>query len=473
MTDKNTANGNYQILAAAMITSFMTTFMSSALNLSVPSLESYFGVNAAYVSWIVSSYTIAVAAMSLPMGKISDITSRRVVFLTGIAGFGIFSAASIFAPSIVILMLLRALAGTCSAMIFATNNAILISAFPHNVQGKMLGYSVAATYIGLTAGPVAGGLLNNTFGWRSIFAVSVVISAAAFLAAFRAVPKDDESADISHASETDSIGIAFYISSIILSLIGMTGLGSDDKAKYMLAAGIFLLILFFAHENRRESMGKSAIMRVSMFRRSRTFTFSNLAALLNYGATFAISYEMSIYLQVILGFPSGRAGLILIIMPAAQALLSPFTGSLSDRIRPSVLASTGMGICALTLLLYSRIGEDTSVFYVLAVMCMTGTGFAFFSSPNTNAILSCVSKNDYGVANSIIATMRTYGQSSGMAVLSSITALVLGSGTLETSPHADILRMMHVSFITFAGICVIGLFFSLARDREHKSTRDH
>ena len=131
MMEKDSYSKNPRILAAAMITSFMTTFMSSALNLSVPSLESYFGVNAAYVSWIVSSYTIAVAAMSLPMGKVSDITSRRTVFLTGIAGFGILSAVSIFAPSIGVLMFLRALSGTCAAMIFATNNSILISAFPH------------------------------------------------------------------------------------------------------------------------------------------------------------------------------------------------------------------------------------------------------------------------------------------------------------------------------------------------------
>jgi predicted MFS family arabinose efflux permease len=348
-------------------------------------------------------------------------------------------------------------------MIFATNNAILISAFPHNVQGKMLGYSVAATYIGLTAGPIAGGLLNSTFGWRSIFAVSVIISAAAFLTAFRAVPKDASSL---HTSGTDTGGIALYISSIVLSLIGMTSLGSGSSAPYMLAAGIILLAAFFVHEDRRDRTDKSTIMRVSMFRQSRTFTFSNLAALLNYGATFAISYEMSIYLQVILGIPSGKAGLMLITMPAAQAILSPFTGRLSDRIRPSILASTGMGICALTLLLYSRIGENTAVIYIMLVMCITGMGFALFSSPNTNAILSCVSKKDYGVANSIIATMRTYGQSSGMAILSSITAIVLGSGTLETSPHADILRMMHISFITFACICVLGLFFSLARDRK-------
>ena len=309
---------------------------------------------------------------------------------------------------------------------------------------------------------MAGGLLNSAFGWRSIFAVSVIVSAAAFFTAFRAVPQDTPAA---HASGTDTAGLALYISSIVLSLLGMTGLGSNIAAPYMLAAGLVLIIAFFVHESKRESAGKSSVMRVSMFRQSRTFTFSNLAALLNYGATFAISYEMSIYLQVILDIPSGKAGLMLVTMPAAQALLSPITGSLSDRVRPSILASTGMGICALTLMLYSRIDGNTSILYVMAVLCVTGMGFALFSSPNTNAILSCVGKEDYGVANSIIATMRTYGQSSGMAILSTITAAVLGSGTLEASPQADILRMMHISFITFACIGLLGLFFSLARDR--------
>ena len=460
-----------RILAAAMITSFMTTFMSSALNLSIPSLESYFGVSAAAVSWIVSSYTIAVAAMSLPMGKIADITSRRRVFLTGISGFCILSAVSIFAPKIGVLMALRALAGTCGAMIFATNNAILISSFPHNMQGKMLGLSVAATYTGLTAGPVAGGILNSAFGWRSIFAVSVLIALSAFLAAFRAVPRDDTSSlasdpDKKNAHRSfDSAGVLLYISAIITSLYGMTSLGSNAAAPYLLAAGIALLAAFFVHESRRESSQLDTVMRVSMFRRSRTFTFSNLAALLNYGATFAISYEMSIFLQVILGIPSSKAGLMLIIMPATQAVFSPFTGGLSDRIRPAILASSGMGLCAFTLILFSRISADSPIAYIMTALCLTGFGFALFSSPNTNAILSCVDKKDYGVANSIIATMRTYGQSSGMAVLSMITAFTLGNGTLENSPQADILRMMHISFLVFACICIAGLFFSLARDK--------
>lgn len=462
----NQETGDSRILHSAMITSFMTTFMSSALNLSIPALESYFSVSARDVSWIVSAYTIAIAAMSLPMGRISDISGRRRMFLSGIGGFGILSLLCIFAPAIGVLIGLRALTGLMGAMIFATNNSILISSYPASKRGKVLGYSVAATYTGLTAGPVVGGILNSALGWRSIFAVSVIISALAFTLAFRAVPNDRKEKTATDTGSGDAAGTALYTAAIAASLYGMTNLGNGVASAIIMAAGIAGLAAFFIHEGSLENAGRETVMKVSMFRNSRTFTLSNLAALLNYGATFAISYNISIYLQVILGIPSGRAGLMLVVMPAVQAAFSPLTGSLSDRVRPAILASSGMGICAAALLLFSRIGENTPVVYIIGVLFITGAGFALFSSPNTNAILSCVNPQDYGVANSIIATMRTYGQSSGMAVLSIITAAVLGNGTLEGSPTADILRLMHISFMVFAAICIVGLFFSLARDRQ-------
>lgn len=452
--------GDRRVLASAMITSFMTTFMSSALNLSVPALESFFGVSAAAVSWIVSAYTIAVAATSLPMGKIADITSRRRMFLTGITGFGVLSAACIFVRHIGVLIALRALMGACAGMIFSTNNAILISSYPAERRGHVIGCSTAATYVGLTAGPVLGGILNSTLGWRSIFAASVLVSAAALTAAMRSGYRDPHEG-MRRDSGFDSIGACLYMFAIVTSLYGMSNLGSSAAGAFAFGTGIAGLAAFFIYESRQDD----PVMKVSMFSKSRTFTFSCLAALLNYGATFAISYTISIYLQVIMGIPSGRAGLILITMPAVQAVFSPLMGGLSDRIRPAVLASAGMGICAFTLLMFSRISEETPLAAVMAALCLTGLGFAFFSSPNTNAILSCVDAKDYGVTNSIIATMRTYGQSSGMAILSVITVSVLGNGSLETSPAADILRMMHTAFLIFAALSILGLFFSLARDR--------
>lgn len=447
--------GNPVVLAAAMTTALITTFMMSALNMSIPAMECYFDVNAATISWVVSAYTMTIAAMSLPFGKIADVKGRRSIFLIGIAGFGIMSLINMFAINIIMLIIIRTIQGICAAMIFATSNAILISSYPHSQQGRVLGLSVAATYTGLTIGPVLGGVLQSNFGWKSIFAVSVLTALIAFVVAVKGVPQDVQKCSSSHAF--DIRGTILYIAAIILSLYGMTNMTVSQSSLFILGAGIALMIGFFVMESKTAD----PVIKVSMFSQSRIFTFSNIAALLNYGATFAISYSLSIYFQIVRGYSSDYAGMIMITMPLMQAVFSPLMGSLSDRIRPAYLASLGMGFCAAGLLILACIGKDTSMIMVMGALVIAGLGFAMFSSPNNNAIMNCVEKSDYGVANSIIATMRTYGQSASMAVLNIITGLVLGHQSFQLASVSDMMVLMHVSFSVFVVICIAGLLFSL------------
>ena len=449
------------VLAAAMITAFVTPFMTSSLNLSIPELEQYFNVNATTVNWIVNSYTLAVAAMSLPFGKIADVAGRRKVFIGGIAGFGVFTVLCIFSRTIWMMVAMRAAQGCCAAMMFATNNAILISAYPHSMQGNVLGKSIAATYVGLSAGPVLGGVLNETLGWKSIFIILAVVTAAALAVSIKYVPHDEPLTGGRESRFTDVRGTVLYVAAIVLSLYGMTDLSVSRRARFIFAAGVALIVVFFAAEAHTED----PVIKVSMFTGSRTFTFSNLAALMNYAATFAISYELSIYFQMVRGYSSGRSGLLLVAMPVMQAAFSPMMGSLSDRVRPSALASGGMACCAAGLIMLTFTDADTSIAYIMAALMIAGFGFAMFSSPNNNAIMDSVRPEDYGVANSVIATMRTYGQSAGMAVLNIVTGVVLGSMTLEEAPAADITVMMRTAFRIFAVVCIVGIFFSLMRNK--------
>ena len=217
VTDKQ----NGAVLRAAMITAFITTFMGSSLNMSIPAIETEFQVSGALVGWVVTSYTIAVAALSVPFGRISDITGRRRIFLTGVVCFGAASLVCMFSPDILVMMILRVLQGAAAAMIFATNNAILISVYPASQRGRVLGLSTAATYVGLSAGPVAGGFLNHYVGWRSIFAAAFVVSAAAFLASRRHIPNDRQPED---SISFDISGNILYICAIGMSLYGLSNL---------------------------------------------------------------------------------------------------------------------------------------------------------------------------------------------------------------------------------------------------------
>ena len=445
-------------LRMAVVTAFITTFMGSALNLSVPALEEQFQVSAALVGWVVTAFTLTVAAFSVPMGKLADATGRRRVLLIGIASFGVLSVLCIFSVNIWMMILFRGLQGVAASMIYATNNALLISVFPGTERGRVLGISTAATYVGLSMGPVIGGILNHRMGWQSIFAVTFFCTVLSFVLAWAGAPKTKPDPP---QCRTDAAGNLLFIAMISLILYGLTNLTISRYGWLILVCGLALAAAFILVEQRAED----PVIRLTMFTRDRVFAFSNLAALLNYGATFAISYLVSIYLQVVMGYSSQTASVILICMPAVQALFSPLMGRLSDRVPPYKLASLGMGLCVAGLGMFSLLGLYTPFAWIIAALVVEGFGFALFSSPNTNAIMNCVNKEEYSVANSILATMRTFGHSASMAIVTIVVGMGLGNAALTEAAPSQLVKTMHWCFLVFVALCVIGTVLSLERKR--------
>ena len=171
------------VIYVSVITSFITTFMGSALNLSVPALEKEFHVSAGTVSWVITIYMLTCASFAVPFGRLGDRVERRRILYMGILIFSISSAAAVFSAGIGFFLAARIMQGIGASMIFSTNIAILVGAFDEDMRGKVLGYSTCATYVGLSAGPVAGGILNYNFGWRSVFIATAIVSAVAFCVA--------------------------------------------------------------------------------------------------------------------------------------------------------------------------------------------------------------------------------------------------------------------------------------------------
>lgn len=437
-------------------TAFITTFTGSALNLAVPDMGSYFGVSAGTVGWIITVYTLIVAAFSVPWGRIADLTGRKRVLVAGSVIFTITSIVAIFGTSIWMMIIIRGLQGIGAAMIFSTNTAILISAFPGKERGKVLGYSIASTYVGLSAGPVVGGFLNHNFGWRSIFVLTAVIAAAVLVIAWWKLPCDKKEES---AHDYDKKGTALYIGMIIFTMYGLSESGKGLIPLIVTAAGLAMGILFVKHELKVDA----PIIQIQLFKSNIAYTFSNLAALLNYGATFAISYLLSIYLQVVMGYSSQTAGLILIVQPMLMAILSPRAGRLSDRISPFKLASAGMGLCAAGVLICAFLKTDSYLIQVIIALAVTGVGFALFSSPNTNAVMACVEKADYGVASSILATMRSVGHTLSMVIVTLIVNNYMGTQALENAEPQLLVKTMHTAFIIYTVICAAGIFISLKR----------
>lgn len=444
-----------------IITAFITTFTGSALNLSIPGIGLEFGANATLIGWIINGYMLAIAAFSVPFGRLADLTGRRRILIIGILIFSISAGCAIFSWSMESLLIFRVIQGLGGAMVFSTNTAVLISAFSSEMRGKVLGYSIAATYIGLSTGPVLGGVLNHYLGWRSIFIFTVAVSALAF---FLAMIKLKDTALEQEGQTMDFLGMVLYIGMIVLLLYGLSSFATSSYGKYCIIIGLILFVAFVIHERKTGC----PIIDVGLFANNLSYSFSNLAALFNYGATFALTYLLSIYLQLVKGFDSQIAGFILISQPLLMALLSPYAGKLSDRVSPFKLASFGMALCSLGLFSFIFISESYPLYLIIINLVVVGIGFAFFSSPNTNAVMACVEKKDYGVASSVLATMRSLGHSASMAIVIFIAAIKIGEVSLEEAEPAMIIETMHLTFIILTCICVVGIFISLKRKQKTK-----
>jgi MFS family permease len=190
-----------------------------------------------------------------------------------------------------------------------------------------------------------------------------------------------------------------------------------------------------------------------------------LAALINYSATFAVNFLLSLYLQYIKGFSPLHSGLILVVQPVIQAFFSPFAGRLSDRIEPRIVASTGMGLTALGLGLLIFLNNRASILFIVAVLITLGLGFALFSSPNTNAVMSSVENRFYGIASGTLATMRLTGQMLSMGIVMLVFALHIGDAPITPEEYPSFMVSMHSSLIILCLLCFGGIFASLARGK--------
>jgi len=445
----------YTLIVITMA-SFLTPFMGSAVNLAIPSIGREFSSGALLLSWVVTSYILSSAAFLVPFGRLADIIGRKKIFISGIIFFSFSSFLCGIAWSIEVLIVFRLLQGIGSAMIFGTGMAILTSVFQPHERGKALGINVATVYIGLALGPVLGGIMNHYLGWQFIFYSVVPIGITIILLAVLKLRGEWAGA---RGERYDFTGAALYTVGLTSLMYGVSSISSSLWAKYIMVIGLLIMLLFIRYEMQIEF----PILNVNLFSKNVVFAFSNLAALINYSATAAVGFLLSLYLQVLMGFNSQTAGLILLSQPVIMALLSPFAGMLSDHVEPRIVSSLGMALTTLGLLFLIFISLHTPLWFIVIDLMLLGTGFALFSSPNSNAVMASVEKRFYGVASSTLGTMRLTGQAVSMAIVTLIIALFIGN--VELSPvYADaIIKSMNVLFIIFTVICFGGIFASLAR----------
>ena len=446
------------VLLVATFAAFLTPFLGSAVNLALPSIGKDLNANAISLGWVISSFILSSAVFLLPFGKLADIFGRKKIFSLGILLFTISTFLIIFSWSITSLIVLRIFQGLASAMIFGTSLAIITSVFKPGERGRAMGINITAVYLGLSCGPVIGGLLTQYLGWRSIFAFLVPFGIFSLFLINRKIKTEWAEAA---GEKFDWRGSLIYGIALSSFMFGFSRLPSSP-GWICITIGVLLAIVFLFAEKKISN----PVFDVSLILRNRVFAFSGMAALIHYSATSATGFFMSLYLQYIKGLDARTAGLIMISQPIAMTLLSPLAGKLSDKRNPGIIASTGMGLTASGLVLLCFIEEATPDYLIILLLIMMGVGFGLFSSPNSNAIMSSVDKRHLGVASGVVGTMRMVGQMMSMGIAMMLISLYIGKQTINPSTYPGLISGMRTGFLIFSILSVFGIFASLARNKK-------
>jgi EmrB/QacA subfamily drug resistance transporter len=459
MTSQSNAAVNKSIvLVIATTSAFILPFLSAAVTVALPVMGRDFSMEAVVMSWVNTSYFLAIAVVQVPFGRLSDIFGRKKLFVIGLAISTLASFLGSFANSVPVLIIARVFQGVGSGMSFNNSVAILTSVFPPQERAKALGISQAGTYLGLSLGPLIGGVMTEHLGWQSIFLLSGGLGVLLVILVFQGIKAEWREAK---DEKIDTTGTIAYMIAIALFMYGFSSLPT--------ILGIILFIIgaagmafFIWYELRIPS----PVFDLSLFRQNRTFIFSNLAALITYISTFAVNFLLSLHLQYIDGMDPSQAGTVLIASSVLMTIFTLLSGYLSTKFAPRLVATAGMAVNCAALIMLIFLGNSTPLWYIILALGVYGTGIGLFVSPNTNVIMSSVESRVLGVASGTLGTMRTAGMMLSMGITMILFSVYIGDAEITPAYYPQFLTSVNVGFIIFAILGLIGVIAQMvARQR--------
>lgn len=436
----------WRVLSLTSIGMFMGTLDGTIVAVALPVLSPALRLTYSEALWVQAAYLLAVSVFLIPLGRVADRHGRMRLYLIGIAIFGVFSLACSLATNGILLIVARCLQGLGASFTAATSPALVTEAFPPEQRGRGLGLNASAGFLGLMAGPPLGGFIVTHADWRWIFLINVPISiltlANGWLLMRTQKREQEEAAGRSHPGVAghgpvraegihirdimDWPGIALLSTSLVALVVPLTFVPFwgwlSAPTLGLLAASVVLLTAFCIVEGRVAN----PVLDLRLVRRNRAFAAGNLAALLNFAASYGVTVFTAVFLEVAQGSSAQRAGLLLLIQPVFMAGLSPVFGFVSDRIGSRIPATGGMLVAAAGMVQLGCLPASSPAWRILLALGTVGLGMAAFGSPNTSAVMGSVERSQLSLAAGFLGTVRTVGQSVSVALLGAITASGLG-----------------------------------------------
>ena len=439
------------ILVICTVMCFFTVVAFNAVNVVIPTIAREFHMSNIVQNWVTIIFLLVVTVVSVPAGQISGKYGLKKVTIFSIILFIAISVANVFVTTSEEFLACRLVLGISLAFLNVTSMAIVVSAFPSEERGKALGINISGVYVGLSLSPVLGGVFNYYLGWRSVVLLSVPFMLAILVLL---LVKIDEEWITFKDIPLDLKGSFFYSLGIILFMYGFTIL-NEITGIILTVIGLAVLVIFALIELKADN----PVFDIRFFK-NRKFLSSNFASLCAYLATFATTTILNYHLQYIKGFDSQTAGMILLVAPLFQVILSPVAGKLSDRYVPQVLAAAGMILGTVSLFMFSFLQGDTPLEFLIVSMVIYGIGFGLFAPPNTNVIMGSVPPNDTSIASASVATMRSIGQTMSIGILTLVFAFVMGNVPIVEQYYPLLIESCQMTCLICMVLCIASVFAS-------------
>ena len=442
---------NKYVIIISMLCSFGVAFTSNAVSIALPTIAIDFNITNIMQNWLVNLYLLVIASTCVPFSKLCSRYGLNRTLESGIIIYIIGSIMSGIAFDITFLLFSRLIQGIGSAVLFVNGVTMITAQIPPQKRGQAIGLSITGVYLGLTLAPTVGGVLVQHLSWRSVFYITLPL----ILISYYLLRKIDKEWVLCADEPFDVKGSVLYLVGIIILMYGFTKLNSLIGIITVII-GLLILILFAKFELKTTC----PIYNMHLFKNSK-YTFSNIASLISYFATFVVTYILNYHLQYLNGFDPQTAGFILIITPLLMAICAPFAGRLSDKINPQILAAIGMSIVSVALLLLCFLNEQTPLYMIIISMVLQGIGFGLFSTSNNTVIMGTVPKKDIATASASLSTVRTIGQSFSLGLLTLIFALIMGNVPIIPETFPALIKSSQVTMTISTILCVLAIILSL------------
>ena len=442
---------------------FIIPYMVSSVSLALPSIGRDLHATAMQLGFVEQFYLIAMAMTLLTFGRLGDLLGRGRVYACGFVVFTICSAAIGFMTDITALLVVRCIQGVGAAGLLSISMALVTSLFPPEERGRRFGILSGFIYAGLSAGPFLGGAIVTNLGWRSVF--WTVGPVAGIISIFCLMRMWNERGNASGES-LDYKGSLLYGASFALFIIG--------ASRIIMPFGwlIFLLgVIGFFIFYHIEKKTKMPLLDVILLKKNRLLSFGLIAAMGNYASICGVTFFVSLYLQYVQGLSPQITGIIMLVQPIAQVIVSPLAGRVIDRnkIGKEKLANIGIGLTGISLLCMAlTAGRNFSLYVIPFELLFIGIGYGAFIVPNTVIVMGSVEKKQLGLASSLVAVMRNLGMVISMTCVTIIFSIFMASQAVTPETIPTFLLTMRISLVVCTFFALMGFVSSFARGKQHR-----